>query len=167
MYQRLIVFLFLAFIVALSNACTSEDTDVNDGANEQANTNENVDSNSLATNGCQNVVIVNNFAYASCGNGIEVVSLQTLERSFLNFSADDITADADLGLLFTQSGGDLRVLDLTNPIPYRACRNCFNQHKFWNFLRYFRSQWYSCCFGRNRWFGYPSIYLFCNDFRFG
>jgi len=116
MYQRLIVFLFLAFIVALSNACTSEDTDVNDGANEQANTNENVDSNSLATNGCQNVVIVNNFAYASCGNGIEVVSLETLERSFLNFSADDITADADLGLLFTQSGGDLRVLDLTNPI---------------------------------------------------
>lgn len=124
MYNRLIVFTFLACIVALSNACTSEDTAATPISNEEpdaigdepADANENIDSTSLATNGCQNVVIVNNFAYASCGNGIEVISLETLERNFLDFSADDITADAALGILFTQSGNDLRMLALTTPM---------------------------------------------------
>ena len=39
-----------------------------------------VDGNSLATIGCQNVVIIDSFAYAACGNGIEIVNLNSLER---------------------------------------------------------------------------------------
>jgi len=74
------------------------------------------DTDSLATGGCQNVVIVNEFAYAACGSGIEIVDLTTLERNFLSLPADDISADANLGMLFTQSGNILQQFDLVNPM---------------------------------------------------
>ena len=93
-----------------------DDTDENDDDIPEESSNIDIDRNSLATNGCQNVIIVNNFAYAACGDGIEVVSLESLERNFIDLSADDITADAGLELLFTQSGNDLRMLDISNPI---------------------------------------------------
>ena len=47
---------------------------------------------SLASNGCLNVVIANDFAYAACGQEIEVISLTTLERRLINVAADDISA---------------------------------------------------------------------------
>ena len=75
-----------------------------------------VDGNSLATYGCQNVVILNGFAYAACGTGIEVVDLDSFERNFVSQPADDITGDASLGVLFTQSGTTLRQFDLVNPM---------------------------------------------------
>jgi len=75
-----------------------------------------VDNNSLAINGCQNVVIIDEFAYAACGTGIEVVDLNTLERNFITLAADDITGDADVGVLFTQSGNTLQQFDLVNPL---------------------------------------------------
>lgn len=71
---------------------------------------------SLATNGCQNVVIFNGHAYAACGEEMEVVSLTTLERNLLNISADDITIDISTGRLFTQSGRTLRMFNLDNPM---------------------------------------------------
>ena len=70
----------------------------------------------MATEGCQNVVIVNEFAYAACGSGIEIVDLTSLERNFLSLPADDITADANFGVLFTQSGNTLQQFDLVNPM---------------------------------------------------
>ena len=75
-----------------------DDTDENDDDIPEESSNIDIDRNSLATNGCQNVIIVNNFAYAACGDGIEVVSLESLERNFIDLSADDITADAGLEL---------------------------------------------------------------------
>lgn len=89
----------------------AELTDGPDGGNAVS-----VDTNSLASNGCQNVVIIDNFAYAACGDGIESVNLDSLERSFLSQPADDISGDAELGLLFTQSGNTLLQFELTNPM---------------------------------------------------
>lgn len=75
-----------------------------------------IDANSLATAGCQNVVIVNGFAYAACSTGIEIVDLESFERNFIPLPADDITSDASLGLLFTQSGTTLQQFDLVDPM---------------------------------------------------
>jgi len=79
-----------------------------------------VDTDSLADNGCQNVVILNEFAYAACETGIEVVDLNSLERNFVSIPADDITGDADLGVIFTQAGNSLTQLDLVNPLAPNA-----------------------------------------------
>ena len=73
------------------------------------------DGGSLAANGCLNVVIVNGFAYAACGNAIEVAELATFERSLIDVSANDITFDADEQLLFTQAGGLLTAFDISDP----------------------------------------------------
>ena len=74
------------------------------------------DSNSLAPGGCQNVVIINEFAYAACGTGIEVVNLNSMQRNFIPVPADDITGDDGFGILFTQSGNTLTQLDLADPL---------------------------------------------------
>ena len=95
----------------LTDVVTDEPTDSSDESNLIA-----VDGNSLATIGCQNVVIIDTFAYAACGNGIEIVNLNSLERSFLPQPADDISGDAELGLIFTQSGNTLQQFDLANPM---------------------------------------------------
>lgn len=70
---------------------------------------------SLATDGCTNVVIVADFAYAACGSQIEVVSFADLSRTLVDVAADDITADTELGLLFTQSQRTLNMLTLADP----------------------------------------------------
>lgn len=75
-----------------------------------------VDTDSLATIGCQNVVIVDGFAYAACGTGIEIVDLDSFERNFVSLPADDISGDANLGVLFTQSGNTLQQFDLVSPM---------------------------------------------------
>ena len=120
--------LLLSFLVVLSiSACSgdsSEQTSVNGETTDITDSNEPVnnepgtivDSASLATNGCQNTVILNGFAYAACGDGIELVNLQSLERNFISQPADDITGDANLGVLFTQSGNTLLQFDLTDPM---------------------------------------------------
>ena len=95
-----------------------ETPDANNGesAPDSGDTPVIVDTASLATNGCQNTVILNGFAYAACGDGIELVNLQSLERNFISQPADDITGDANLGVLFTQSGDTLLQFDLTDPM---------------------------------------------------
>ena len=70
---------------------------------------------SLAENGCLNVVIANDFAYAACDDSIEVVDLSTFERRLIPIAADDISADVSSGLLFTQSGRNLTMLSLNEP----------------------------------------------------
>lgn len=70
---------------------------------------------SLALSGCTNTVIVADFAYGACGTEIEVVSLTNLTRSLIPVAADDIAADPELGLLFTQSQTSLSVLSLADP----------------------------------------------------
>ena len=92
------------------------DDDDDTGDDDDDDTTNSVDRNSLATNGCQNVVIVNGFAYAACGQEIEVINLATLERNLLNISGDDITADADMGLLFTLDLNVINVLSLQDPL---------------------------------------------------
>ncbi len=75
-----------------------------------------IDTNSLAANGCQNVVILNEFAYAACETGIEIVNLNSLERNFVLVPADDISGDAELGVLFSQSGNTLTQFDIVDPL---------------------------------------------------
>ncbi len=121
----------LLFAVSLT-ACSSDDrTSVTDTLLETENPVDddlfdadveveindlNIDTNSLSANGCQNVVIVDGFAYAACGNGIEAVDLETLERNFIASPADDITGDANEGVIFTQSGNTLIHFDLADPL---------------------------------------------------
>jgi len=71
-----ILMLFSAVII---NACSSggEGSPIN-------GLTAGIDANSLAAAGCQNVVIVDGFAYAACGNGIEIVNLETFERNFIS-----------------------------------------------------------------------------------
>jgi len=112
--------LLLLCLALFLSACSSDRQDSNAAAtppesNEDVNSLL-VDTNSLATNGCQNVVILNDFAYAACGNGIEIVDLNSTERDFFAVPANDISGDADLGLLFTQSGNTLTQLDIANPM---------------------------------------------------
>ena len=95
---------------------SDEDGD-SEGPNDQTeDTIVETDTDSLASIGCQNVVIIDEFAYAACGNGIEVANLNTLERNFISQPADDITGDASFGVLFTQSGNTLQQFDLVDPL---------------------------------------------------
>lgn len=73
------------------------------------------DDESLASNGCTNVVIAEGIAYAACGAEIEVAQLDTLERALFFNAADDITIDAGAGLLFTQAGALLTTFGLSDP----------------------------------------------------
>ena len=61
------------------------------------------------------MIIINGYAYAACGNGIEIVELSSFERNFISLPADDITGDAELGFLFTQSGNTGLQFNLENP----------------------------------------------------
>ena len=72
-------------------------------------------SNSTLATGCTNVVIVNGFAYGACDSTINIVELETLERSQVNVQADDITADTEANLIFVQSGSTLTVLNTESP----------------------------------------------------
>lgn len=117
------------FLVAFLSACgggsddavvpetnpPAENDNTPDNGGDDDNGGAPTDSGSLAANGCLNVVIVNGYAYAACGNEIEVAELATFERSLIDVSANDITFDADEQLLFTQAGNVLTALDITNP----------------------------------------------------
>lgn len=123
--QRALLSLFLLIVIA---SCGSSDAieealddAVDDIEDELPDNPFNDDDDSadvsLASNGCSNVMIAKGFAYAACGDEIEVVELDTLERNLLSgVSADDITVDAEAGLLFTQSGNLLTTYDLSNPL---------------------------------------------------
>jgi len=118
------------FTVLLTNACSSGDSEIsllptsvsgvdNNLPDSVDNTNSQgidplaaINTNSLADNGCQNVIVMNGFGYAACGDGIEVINLQSLERSFISQPADDITGDTDL----EQSGNTLQQFDLADPM---------------------------------------------------
>ena len=115
-----VVFLFLSLLWMQS--CSDNDND--DGVVVPIDSPDptgggddvNIDRNSLATNGCANVVIFNNHAYAACGQEIEIVSLTSLERNLINFSADDIAIDEDAALLFTQAGSIIRMFNIDDPL---------------------------------------------------
>ncbi|NAS31338.1 hypothetical protein GTQ40_10175 [Flavobacteriaceae bacterium R38] len=134
MFKRSALFFLLMFSLVLWTSCSSDgddqpvieeqgeditdnnsDDDSNDGDNDNDDNNDG-ETASLATNGCSNVVIFNNYAYAACGGEIEVVSLTTLERNLLSISADDIAVDTEAGLLFIQSRNTVQVLTLDNPM---------------------------------------------------
>lgn len=121
------------FTILLMNACSSGDSENNllptsvsgvdnnlpDSVNDLINQIDPlaaIDTNSVADNGCQNVIVVNGFGYAACGDGIEVINLESLERNFISQPADDITGDTDLEVLFTQSGNTLQQFDLADPM---------------------------------------------------
>lgn len=104
------------FLITASCSNNSDDSGLGDSDLPEDTTTLQVDTNSLATIGCQNVIILNGFAYASCGNGIEIINLSSLERNFINSAADDITGDAELGVFFTQSGTELRMFGLADPM---------------------------------------------------
>lgn len=103
----------LLFVILISCSDDSDSTDANGNGDDNIS---NIDRNSLATNGCQNVVIADGFAYAACGNEIEVISLETLERTLLNITGDDITIDSEAGLLFTLDQTTINVLSLQDPM---------------------------------------------------
>ena len=105
----------LFLVVLFLGACSSGGSDVDTPSSTDELTPD-LDTDSLATEGCQNVVIMNGFAYAACGNGIEIVELDSFNRNFVPLPADDITGDETLGVLFTQSGNTLQQLDLSNPM---------------------------------------------------
>ncbi|AXT19902.1 hypothetical protein D7030_01925 [Flavobacteriaceae bacterium AU392] len=112
MFKQFTSFLVLFLSITVFISCSSDDSD-----NQVTNDDPPIDNNvSLATNGCLNVVIFNDFAYAACGGEIEIVNLNTLERNLLNISADDITVDTSTEQLFTQTGSLLQVLNLDNPM---------------------------------------------------
>lgn len=64
---------------------------------------------------CTNVVIVEGHAYAACGNEILIAALATGEITVFSSAADDITADAQRGLVFTQAGSNVRMFTIENP----------------------------------------------------
>jgi len=130
---RVRLFLCFAVVIAFINACSSDDQDISsigrESAEQVVGSEENgepgtpggdsaaaVDTNSLAGNGCQNVVIIDEFAYGACDTGIEVVDLNSLERNLVSIPADDISGDSSFGVLFTQSGNTLTQFDLVNPL---------------------------------------------------
>lgn len=65
---------------------------------------------------CRNVVIVDGYAYGACDGQILIGELQTGTISVFESAADDITADEERGLLFTQSGTSIRMFTLENPL---------------------------------------------------
>lgn len=67
-------------------------------------------------NGCTNVVVVNGFAYATCGSTIQIAELATDQRSSVAIAADDITVDPANEVLFIQDGTTIQMLTYTNPL---------------------------------------------------
>lgn len=65
---------------------------------------------------CRNVVIVDGYAYGACDGQILIGELQTGTITAFESAADDITADEERGLLFTQSGTSIRMFTLENPL---------------------------------------------------
>ncbi len=117
MLKKPVSILLLIFTILIFNSCSSDNDDSVETVDDEGdNTNTSIDRNSLATNGCQNVVIANGFAYAACGNEIEVISLNTLERNLLNISGSDITVDGNEGLLFALDRNTINVLSLNDPM---------------------------------------------------
>ena len=128
------LFLTICFTALLAGACSSGSSDdssqpadvsdentgssvsIESSAGETENVIATIDTNSLASNGCQNVVTINGFGYAACGDGIEIIELESLTRNFISQPADDITADAELNVLFTQSENTLQQYELTDPM---------------------------------------------------
>ncbi|WP_394749043.1 YncE family protein [Spongiimicrobium salis] len=117
-----IILIVVFGLLLVLQACSSEDgqeptINVPDTPSGDEDTPSDRDEgDSLASNGCQNVVIYNGYAYAACGSEIEVISLESMARNLLTISADDITVDESTGQLFTQSGRTLRSFNLDNPM---------------------------------------------------
>ncbi len=126
--------IFCAFVSLLVWSCTSDlqdeqliDTTSNKTlVQQQADTNDNealegenilIDLSARSGGGnCNNVVIVNGYAYASCGSQITIEELTTGETSTVNVQVIDIAADAQRGLLFTYSGTIVRMYTLEDPM---------------------------------------------------
>jgi len=105
----------LAITFVLLGSCSSSDSQSSDSQPSSDLDNVQINTESLATEGCQNVIIIAGYAYAACGSGIEIVELATFSRNFISMPADDISGDANLGVLFTQSNNTLQQFDLVDP----------------------------------------------------
>lgn len=64
---------------------------------------------------CLNVVIVDGYAYGACNSELVVVELASGTSFIIDSEADDISADAERGLLFTQSGTTITMFSLDDP----------------------------------------------------
>jgi len=64
---------------------------------------------------CNNVVVINGFAYASCNSQIIIGELETGEFTNINTQVIGIAADAQRNLLFTYSGSVVRMFTLEDP----------------------------------------------------
>ena len=64
---------------------------------------------------CRNVVIVGDYAYAACSGEIRIAELATGDITTFSAAANDITADAERQLIFTQSGTTIRMYDVSSP----------------------------------------------------
>lgn len=76
---------------------------------------ENIQKNRAGSGPCRNVVIIDGYAYGACDGQILIGELQTGTITVFESAADDITADAERGLLFTQSGSSIRMFTVENP----------------------------------------------------
>lgn len=87
---------------------------------------------SLASNGCSNVIILNGHAYAACGREIEVIALDTKQRSLVNIPADDITVDLSTETIFIQSGNSISSLNTSNPLQPRVTASASTSFGFFS-----------------------------------
>jgi len=108
-----ILFIFLSFFSCASDDSSTEETNTIENPTEQVTPKS---SESLATNGCSNVVIFNNYAYAACGEQLEIVSLSDGKRNIVSIASNDITIDPSNETLFIQARNQISALSIENPI---------------------------------------------------
>ncbi|WP_299682760.1 hypothetical protein [uncultured Dokdonia sp.] len=99
----------------VSNTTTLSESisDVTDNQNEIQTLGEIQDIR--GNDGCTNVVVVNGYAYATCGATIQIAELATDQRSAVSIAADDIAVDPVNELLFIQRGTTIQMLTYSDP----------------------------------------------------
>lgn len=109
--------LLICFLSIIYISCSSDDNRqiTNDSENTPIETITKI-SESLATSGCSNVVIFNGYAYAACGEELEIISLESGERNLLNIAANDIAVDPSNQTLFIQAQNIIHALSISEPL---------------------------------------------------
>lgn len=115
-YKLISILLFLA--INLISCSSDDETPVSENNPAEAPTEQinEKSSESLATNGCSNVVIFNGHAYAACGEQMEIVSLVDGKRNIVSIASNDITIDPSNKTLFVQARNMIHALSIDNPM---------------------------------------------------
>ncbi len=98
--------LLLSFTTILASCSTNDDNPIPEDVQLETQ---------IGADSCSNVVIVEGYAYAACGNVLEVVNLSNQAREVLQIPSDDISFDVSNGHLFVQSGNRIQALSLQDP----------------------------------------------------